>query len=356
MRFFNQNLSGFACSGFDSPPSIGGVRGGNKEAEIKGDLLIYKICSTPPRLPYSRGGIKCLLIYFLLLITFFVCYPTHAAEFLLRSSGSEKFNFGMEQEFSVDLSFDTDNAENINAMEGTLFYPRKILELKEIRDGNSIINFWIERPKAEQNGQIHFSGITPGGYQGKNGFVLSAIFQTVAIGSGSIDIRELSVLQNDGKGTSVPVTAIPFQFVVSREGGSEQPILKKEKDADPPEAFTLEIARDPNLFENRWFVVFASQDKGSGIDYYEVLENRSQNIENRSWIQEKSPYVLQDQELKSFIYVRAVDKAGNERIAVLSPRSSPQYAGYVVWSILGVVIVASYFFVRILWKKQKRKK
>jgi len=298
-------------------------------------------------------GTLCTLLLFIL-------FPHHsvwAAELSLRSVTAEKLNFGVDQQFLVGLYLDTENEENINAMEGTLYYPSELLELKEIRDGNSIINFWIERPKSEHVGQIHFSGITPGGYRGQKGFIFEAIFRATTIGNGAVEIRESSVLQNDGKGTSVNIKISNFQFSISQQiQNSELQIPTSIIDTEPPEIFKPEIAQSRELFEGKWFVVFATQDKGSSIDHYEVIENRSQKIENGSWIQEESPYLLQDQSLKSYVYIKAVDKAGNERIAVLSPRSSPQYASYIAWSILGVVAVASYFFVRILWKKQKRKK
>ena len=30
--------------------------------------------------------------------------------------------------------------------------------------------------------------------------------------------------------------------------------------------------KDPNVFDGKWFLVFAALDKGSGIDHYEVME------------------------------------------------------------------------------------
>lgn len=268
----------------------------------------------------------------------------------------EQLTVSVGQEFSVELFLDTGNAENINAMEGTLSYANELLELKEIQDGNSIVNFWIERPRSDNTGYIRFAGITPGGYRGQKGSLFKIIFEAKASGSGIVEIREQNVLRNDGQGTSVPVQTNPFRFVISQTNSSAPRIVSHEKDRDPPEAFMPEIARDPNLFEGKWFVVFATQDKGSGIDHYEVLENRSQNIGNRSWVQEESPYLLQDQALKSYIYIKAIDKAGNERIAMLGPRSSPQYAHYIILSILVGGVVVSYFFVKILWRKRKRKK
>lgn len=271
----------------------------------------------------------------------------------------EQLTVGVGQQFSVELFLDTGSVENINAMEGTLSYANELLELKEIQDGNSIVNFWIERPKNDNTGHIRFSGITPGGYRGQKGFVFKIIFEAKAMGSGTVEIHEQNVLRNDGQGTSVPVQTSSFRFVISQTNSSAPLIVSHEKDRDPPEAFILEIARDPNLFENRWFVVFATQDKGSGIDHYEIQERyldkrKEESFQNEKWIRVESPYVLQDQALKSFVYVRAVDKAGNERIAMLAPHVYPQYTRYIVWSILGILIIW-YLLVNVLWRKRRRK-
>jgi hypothetical protein len=73
-------------------------------------------------------------------------------------------------------------------------------------------------------------------------------------------------------------------------------------------------------------VTFSTTDKQTGIDYYEVRETDERgNIpgtrEAPQWtrVPANEPYVLLDQNLESLVEVRAVDKAGNERIASLSP-------------------------------------
>ena len=290
-----------------------------------------------------------------IIISYVLLGGAHGAWAVVLSFVPQQLAVSKEQEFLVDFFLDTKNVENINAMEGTLYYPSGLLELKEIRDGNSIINFWVERPKEYTTGQIRFSGITPGGYQGQKGFIFGMVFQAKTIGKGIIEMREQNILRNDGKGTAVPAQTNSFEFTVSQTNVSAPLIINQEDDRDPPEEFALEIARDQNLFENKWFVVFASQDKGSGIDYYKIREKKQSTAKNPEWIRAESPYVLQDQGLMSFIFVRAVDRMGNERVAELGPQSSPQYARYLVWSILGAM-VAGYVLVKILWRKWRRKK
>jgi len=127
---------------------------------------------------------------------------------------SEIQEIGVNQQFQVDLVLDTEN-EEINAVEGKVIFPEDLLELKEIRDGNSIVNFWIERPKIKSDNQITFSGIIPGGYIGKKGLIFSAIFQSKNEGKGTIEIREAKTLLNDGKGTQASLSISNLQFLMA---------------------------------------------------------------------------------------------------------------------------------------------
>ena len=52
-------------------------------------------------------------------------------------------------EFEVGVFLNAES-ENINAFEGKIIFPHDLLDLKEIRDGNTIVNFWIEKPHKRQ--------------------------------------------------------------------------------------------------------------------------------------------------------------------------------------------------------------
>jgi hypothetical protein len=75
------------------------------------------------------------------------------------------------------------------------------------------------------------------------------------------------------------------------------------------------------VFGGLYYIVFSTVDKQSGVDHYEVFENGA-------WEKVVSPYKLPDQSLKSEIKVKAIDKAGNERVGdyagdVIPPSQAP---------------------------------
>jgi hypothetical protein len=213
---------------------------------------------------------------------------------------------------TVVIEVDT-GVENINALEGTLVLPES-LHVREIQTGNSVILIWVEKPRQTGNA-ITFAGITPGGFTGK--YLIFTI-------NGEFDERDLervrfesvNALKNDGSGESVGVE----MFLAP---------VEMKIDTEPPEDFTPVIASDPNIFEGKYFLVFATQDKGSGIDRYEVREGRW------GWFREaKSPSLLKSQKLNKDIYVKAIDNRGNERIAVLATRMHKEW-----WEEPGLFVI-----------------
>lgn len=272
----------------------------------------------------------------------FAAAPIFAAELFITSQSSKiELNGG----FEANLFINAEN-ENVNAIEGKIMYPNDLLEVKKIYDGNSIISFWVEKPSLKSKSYVSYSGIIPGGYSGKNGKVFSIVFQTKKEGLGSIVIRDVKLLMGDGKGTKAEAKTSGFQLLVSDEIKNNKMAELPEIDVTPPEPFKPKIASNSKMFNGKWFLVFNAQDKGSGIDRYLIHESRriKGRIAANDWAEAENPHILNDQKLKSYIYVKAVDKAGNERLASLFPQNPLKwYENYIFWSIiiLGAIIITS---------------
>lgn len=279
-------------------------------------------------------------------VLFFIATPGFAAEVNVVPLNWE---VGVGQELEINVSFSAEG-EPINAISGEVVFPQEILELEKIKDGNSIVSLWVEKPRQKGNA-IVFAGIIPGGFNKENGLLFSLVFKTKKEGNGVIELRNMESFYNDGKGTPAPLKLFQLAFAVKKEGVVAQPPLKEDR--EPPESFVPEIGRDDSLFDGKWFLVFATQDKGSGISGYEVKETRWRIFRFLSrWVPAESPYVLRDQNLQSYIYIRAVDKSGNARIVTLSPRYSlPWYESPFLWGIIILIAVSTGF---VLWKKKKQ--
>lgn len=259
---------------------------------------------------------------------------------------TQKSNFGINEEFLVKVFVDTENV-SVNAIEGEVLFPVDILELKEVRDGNSSINFWIEKPKITSGESVVFSGITAGGFSGGDKYIFSLVFKSKKIGKGTVDLKDIQVLINDGNGTKIDTKITPLVFSVSEKPSSSSGDLVVD-DTYPPENFLPNISNDPSILDGYYFVVFSTQDKGSGVSYYEVKEGFWGDYKKA-----ESPYLLEDQSLTKKVYVKAVDKNGNERVVELSPVNRTKwYQDYVFISI--IILLGLILFFQKKWLKNSR--
>ena len=264
------------------------------------------------------------------------------------SLNGEKNNFVPNEDFLVQVFLDTQNTP-VNAVEGTVVFSPDLLALKEIRDGNSSVNFWVERPHSAGAGKVAFSGITTGGFSGPKMFLFSLVLEAQKIGIDSIGFHDIQVLANDGQGTQIPTTEIPFAFSVSA-GSNGSPENLGIKDTDPPENFVPLIGSDPSIFAGKYFLAFSTVDKGVGIDHYAVRESFWGL--GGAYIPAESPYLLKDQTLKSKIYVKATDRNGNERIVELPAQNKLAY--FLQYLILGIILVICFFVFKKIWVKFMR--
>ena len=244
------------------------------------------------------------------------------------------------EDFIVKVLLDTKGVA-VNAVEGEVDFSPEILELKEVRDGNSSINFWVDEPKLKSDGQIVFSGITSLGYTGPKMFLFSLVFHTKHSGNSMLDFKNVQILKNDGLGTKLPVSDQPLSLVVSTVADGKMPQDLGIIDTNPPEDFSPSFSRDPNIFNDQYFAVFSTVDKGAGVASYSVKESYFFGLDGQ-YIIAKSPYLLNQQNLLADIYIKAVDRNGNERIAKLTAQN---HLAWLLKLIFFVIILGILYFI-----------
>lgn len=287
----------------------------------------------------------CFGLVVMVVALFLVINPAWAADIFFKTFQVEP---RVAQPFEVSVLVNTNN-EDINALEGKIAFPSDILDVGEIKDGNSLVNFWLEKPKINSDGRIVFSGITPGGYRDAQGWIFSVIFLPKKEGNGAISLEQARVLLNDGQGTEAGLTLSPLLFSIFPAVTGSSVGLPIVKDYTLPEAFLPQVSRDSAIFNGQWFLVFATQDKGSGIDHYEVREGY------KPFMTVVSPYLLINQKLDKKITVRAFDRNGNQRTVTLAaPQPKKAYENYLNYAIILIVLGLGYFLGRGVWQKSKR--
>lgn len=237
------------------------------------------------------------------------------------------------------------SGEPVNAVEGRLVFPQETLSVKAIREGDSVINFWVEKPHVESAGSILFSGITPGGIKGVNSHIFSVVFEAKKTGLASINFQNIKALKNDGLGTEIALTN--RNVVVSIKLGDGSVYKEVVIDTEPPEEFDLNIENNQNMFGGKYFLVFSTQDKGSGVAHYEKREYRFKPLSFFSWWKNvDSPALLKDQKLKSTVIIRATDNYRNVRLSEIKPKYPlAWYESLLYWGIIIISLMAIYIII-----------
>jgi hypothetical protein len=277
----------------------------------------------------------------LIIISFFAFIPliTEAAVLYLEPSEGE---YQVGDIFLAEVRIDT-QGEYINAVEVNLEFPQDILEVKNFSKGNSILCLWAKEPSFS-NGLLSFSGGIPGGYYGSDGLLGKIAFRVISCGFAEVVFQDNSqALLNDGKGTPVELTTKTAVFTIldaEQETSRDEWQEELEKDIIPPELFEMEF------HEN--FIIFSTTDKQTGIDYFLIKQGKS------DWEKVDSPYPLADNALQSIIKIRAVDKAGNERIVEYIPEIPEKPVPLIFWIIILILINFSIIIYVVCQKKFKK--
>jgi hypothetical protein len=294
-------------------------------------------------------NLKLKLFFAFCLLFFAFNYCQAAILYLEPTEGSYYYS----DSFIVKIKVDNEG-ECINAVMADLTFEKDILEIKDFSKGNSILSFWIEEPQfSNRDGRLSFTGGVPGGYcgvlpgdPGESNLLGKIVFEVKSKESGTTKLRFLDtsqVLLNDGLGTPAKLFREGANFNILSgvpEITRREWQIELERDKTPPESFKINITQDSSIFEGKHFVAFSTLDKQTGIDYYEVKEGKGK------WEKASSPYLLKDQNLEGIIKVKAVDKAGNERIVEYGPEEKLEPFSFLILLLILIVVVVVWRFFR----------
>lgn len=301
----------------------------------------------------------------------------------------EKIGGGAGDTVTVDARIKLDKDEEcINTIEGVINFDSEYLELLDLSTGDSILTLWVARPQTSDMSEINhvsrlkFTGGTPGGYcgvipgdTGDSNVIGKLVFKIKPIGnSNSVTanariqyLADTKVLYNDGLGTEAKLNLKTTEIKVLRKSVNLSEWEKlKTADNISPEPFMVEVLQNPAIYEGKYYMVWNTTDKQTGIDHYEIIESTDVVLSKMSWLNNvlgffarkggdqwqnaEQPYILKDQSVTKLIRVKAVDKAGNERISEYMPKlinesaTSRYFVPIVV--LLIVIILISIIFIR----------
>lgn len=307
--------------------------------------------------------LKLLLFSISIFVLSFLAMPALAAELYIDTSRNE---YGEGDIFIANLKIDV-QGECVNAVKADINFSNDLLEAVDFVKSDSILIFWVEEPVIDPaRGAVSFAGGVPGGYCGKisqgsdsDNLIGKAVFKVKGENLTKTESRmaeikfidSSEVFLNDGLGTKATLAGQGIRLKITAGTGLTEDEWQREKSGDniPPEPFKVELEKDQLIFDGKYFIVFSAFDKQTGIGGYEVKEGKGQ------WKTAVSPYFLADQSLKNSIAVKAIDKAGNERLGEVNfsefkYKSQWRIAADIFYALI-ILITGGYWIIKFFNKK-----
>ncbi len=244
---------------------------------------------------------------------------------------------GKDQSFLVEVWF-ASRDQKINAIEGNILLDENLI-LEQILETETTISLWIEKPQLKDD-KIIFAGIIPGGLEEK-AKIFTLKLKSKESGEALISFNNLKALINDGYGTEDKVISENLKINIKAKT-----LVQEEKFIDeiPPRILEYQITKIPEIYGNKWVLVFRGIDKESGIDHYEIKEDEN-------FYPAESPYLIKNQLLNKPIFLKVIDKFNNETIVKISPQRP-----YLQIEYLFLIFVILFFILFALKFKKWREK
>jgi hypothetical protein len=164
----------------------------------------------------------------------------------------------------------------INAVSGTISFPKDLLEILSISTTDSLINFWVNKPKFSNSlGTISFEGIIVNpGFSGDEGKIIKINLKAKEKGKAPLILSNASVLANDGDGTNVLEKLNHSSVTIEEE------VQKESKDLP----ITPNITSETHPDETKWYsnknVKVQWQIPAEITQVYSILSNKNNTIPN----------------------------------------------------------------------------
>ena len=289
---------------------------------------------------YTTGMSKASILLVLLMLP-------QAVSAASLSIDTDAQTYGVGDTFIATVRVDNEG-ECVNAAEVEIEYPTDLLRAVDFSRGDSILTLWVQEPAIDTAaGKVTFAGGIPGGYCGhisgdpSQSDILGRIVFSVVGDEKREAAMNLAlasrVYLHDGLGTPARLSLRGRTLaLVDAPTLSGDPWLSEVgADKTSPEPFAIDIESTSGTFGGKYFAVFSTTDKQSGLDHYEIWENGA-------WQRVVSPHVLKDQSLAGGVRLRAIDKAGNQRDGDFDPASVPprQYSATEYLSVAALILIA----------------
>jgi len=287
------------------------------------------------------------IIFILIIVSVFSIFINNKVEASTLYLKPSNISPGINEQFYVDVMLTTDG-KIINGLESTINFDSKNLTFIRAEEAKSLINLWVEKPKLKGD-SITFSGIMPNGFEGVidpfnlntklPGLMIRLVFEAKKEGNTKISAISYATL-NDGLGTVDNILPVETLFAISN---IVTPYVYQTKENDVRPEITAYITADPNLYDNKYVLIFEAKDKQTGIKSILVKEGRG------GWREATSPYLLEDQTRSSIISIQATNYSDLSTVVSLDGIHSKTFSLRNILIIL-IALLVVLFIIKKFYK------
>lgn len=241
----------------------------------------------------------------------------------------------------VEVRIDPQSHE-VNAVEGVINFQGAASDALSVNveTGGSVLALWPTPPRYLSGEKaIRFVGGVPNGFHEEGLLFRLRLSSSLAGGEAIVSLIDGVAYLNDGKGTAEAIP--PLAMSVTLDQQRPDTVTQTSPDTVPPQFDAVEMGRDPDAYDGKYFISFYATDDISGVARYEVKEGQA--VTDIS----DGVYVLKDQKRTTPITITAYDQAGNSATIEISARLD--WAKNVI--IISVFIIILLFVFRYGYKK-----
>jgi len=232
---------------------------------------------------------------------------------------------------------------SLNAIEGVIALSGTGVEYissVNIETGGSAFSLWPQDPVYSKDDKvIRFTGGSTEGVVEEGLLFRMRLFSQE---QGDITLSWIggSAYVSDGQGTPEGISSRSLSIALAQSEPNQ--ISKSSPDSKPPYFEALEVSRDTDVYEGKYFISFHANDDISGVARYEVVEGQiTTEVSN-------GIYVLQDQGRTSKVVVIAYDHAGNSASVKVPTKYGLFFEAFIAGALLLLILTL------LLWRKMRR--
>ncbi|KKS44527.1 hypothetical protein A2567_01215 [Candidatus Azambacteria bacterium RIFOXYD1_FULL_42_11] len=199
---------------------------------------------------------------FILIFALFFALWIPAAKAAILTLSTEKDSFNVGDRFEANIKINSDGA-NVNAVQGTLEYPKDILEIISTDKTGSFVDFWLREPEfSNETGRLVFMGGAFRGISGESLQVLKINFKVKSVGKNDLKITDAAITASDDFGTNV----------LSGVSGIQIAALPKQESAK-----TVTLSETPKIIEKLPEVPIISESQNENASFTANILNLIKN-------------------------------------------------------------------------------